>query len=107
MCGAATLCKTLTRLCRLICRHLAMTARRALRWNEHSWQGVLRFMRPRLKFFIFNGDDINFAGYNDASSSLEILLMSDSPTHARSEEHTSEIQSLMRISYAVFCLKKN
>src|SRR3546814_9122048 len=25
---------------------------------------------------------------------------------ARSEEHTSEIQSLMRISYAVFCLKK-
>src|SRR3546814_9051850 len=25
---------------------------------------------------------------------------------ARSEEHTSELQSLMRISYAVFCLKK-
>src|SRR3546814_3867217 len=25
----------------------------------------------------------------------------------RSEEHTSELQSLMRISYAVFCLKKN
>src|SRR3546814_3989527 len=31
------------------------------------------------------------------------------PTHGgslRSEEHTSELQSLMRISYAVFCLKK-
>src|SRR3546814_7887035 len=32
------------------------------------------------------------------------------PTHpiqeTRSEEHTSELQSLMRISYAVFCLKK-
>src|SRR3546814_9711172 len=27
-------------------------------------------------------------------------------TVARSEEHTSELQSLMRISYAVFCLKK-
>src|SRR3546814_4599017 len=26
--------------------------------------------------------------------------------HGRSEEHTSELQSLMRISYAVFCLKK-
>src|SRR3546814_2786491 len=26
--------------------------------------------------------------------------------HARSEEHTSELQSLIRISYAVFCLKK-
>src|SRR3546814_3579133 len=28
------------------------------------------------------------------------------PYAARSEEHTSELQSLMRISYAVFCLKK-
>src|SRR3546814_94698 len=28
------------------------------------------------------------------------------PIDARSEEHTSELQSLMRISYAVFCLKK-
>src|SRR3546814_10706971 len=28
------------------------------------------------------------------------------PTAIRSEEHTSELQSLMRISYAVFCLKK-
>src|SRR3546814_1759831 len=29
-----------------------------------------------------------------------------SPHQHRSEEHTSELQSLMRISYAVFCLKK-
>src|SRR3546814_5033599 len=28
------------------------------------------------------------------------------PEECRSEEHTSELQSLMRISYAVFCLKK-
>src|SRR3546814_10728516 len=28
-------------------------------------------------------------------------------TALRSEEHTSELQSLMRLSYAVFCLKKN
>src|SRR3546814_4268887 len=28
------------------------------------------------------------------------------PLDRRSEEHTSELQSLMRISYAVFCLKK-
>src|SRR3546814_2959329 len=28
------------------------------------------------------------------------------PARTRSEEHTSELQSLMRISYAVFCLKK-
>src|SRR3546814_2962028 len=30
----------------------------------------------------------------------------DSGANGRSEEHTSELQSLMRISYAVFCLKK-
>src|SRR3546814_9091874 len=30
----------------------------------------------------------------------------DRPQQGRSEEHTSELQSLMRISYAVFCLKK-
>src|SRR3546814_2330692 len=30
----------------------------------------------------------------------------DSAGNSRSEEHTSELQSLMRISYAVFCLKK-
>src|SRR3546814_6832124 len=34
-------------------------------------------------------------------SSLETIFYG-----ARSEEHTSELQSLMRISYAVFCLKK-
>src|SRR3546814_9271286 len=33
------------------------------------------------------------------TSALPIMMM-------RSEEHTSELQSLMRISYAVFCLKK-
>src|SRR3546814_8682236 len=32
--------------------------------------------------------------------------MAQPPMRARSEEHTSELQSLMRISYAVFCLKK-
>src|SRR3546814_4247631 len=32
--------------------------------------------------------------------------MGDPPVRTRSEEHTSELQSLMRISYAVFCLKK-
>src|SRR3546814_6995563 len=34
-------------------------------------------------------------------------LSFNSRRHLRSEEHTSELQSLMRISYAVFCLKKN
>src|SRR3546814_9094510 len=37
-----------------------------------------------------------------------LILRGDEPVKlpCRSEEHTSELQSLMRISYAVFCLKK-
>src|SRR3546814_2861280 len=34
------------------------------------------------------------------------LFQIGDPEHDRSEEHTSELQSLMRTSYAVFCLKK-
>src|SRR3546814_4893114 len=39
------------------------------------------------------------------SSQIERTSSVSSPCR-RSEEHTSELQSLMRISYAVFCLKK-
>src|SRR3546814_8414578 len=35
-----------------------------------------------------------------------VNAITKSGTNERSEEHTSELQSLMRISYAVFCLKK-
>src|SRR3546814_5462925 len=38
-------------------------------------------------------------------SSLRFVMHGAAPC-SRSEEHTSELQSLMRISYAVFCLKK-
>src|SRR3546814_5301490 len=37
---------------------------------------------------------------------VPISLIATFPLVLRSEEHTSELQSLMRISYAVFCLKK-
>src|SRR3546814_6725266 len=37
---------------------------------------------------------------------LELVHLRRAACHGRSEEHTSELQSLMRISYAVFCLKK-
>src|SRR3546814_2898807 len=47
-------------------------------WPEDDWRAV-------------------FARLREAGCTLRVL---------RSEEHTSELQSLMRISYAVFCLKK-
>src|SRR3546814_10352560 len=45
---------------------------------------------------------------HDARAWLDVVNqnLGDKPRAARSEEHTSELQSIMRISYAVFCLKK-
>src|SRR3546814_1623897 len=40
--------------------------------------------------------------YEQEENTIDAVLIGN-----RSEEHTSELQSLMRISYAVFCLKKN
>src|SRR3546814_7824484 len=45
-------------------------------------------------------------GLARAYAHLRTMRLVDGPDE-RSEEHTSELQSLMRISYAVFCLKKN
>src|SRR3546814_3809108 len=42
----------------------------------------------------------------EAPRALGALLLDGRPPAPRSEEHTSELQSLMRIPYAVFCLKK-
>src|SRR3546814_6849054 len=56
--------------------------------------------------FRFNGHLIGDAGgYIDKAEYAEALTHDPVPI-LRSEEHTSELQSLMRISYAVFCLKK-
>src|SRR3546814_5150776 len=41
-----------------------------------------------------------------AADAADALAVAICHAHHRSEEHTSELQSLMRISYAVFCLKK-
>src|SRR3546814_4194932 len=40
-------------------------------------------------------------------AAAQLARLTHAPSLTRSEEHTSELQSLMRISYAVFCLKKN
>src|SRR3546814_10908655 len=41
-----------------------------------------------------------------AAEHVLVPLGADQPVVERSEEHTSELQSLMRISYAVYCMKK-
>src|SRR3546814_7115910 len=49
------------------------------------------------------------SNWNKPTGSKLVKIISTSPAfkpqNPRSEEHTSELQSLMRISYAVFCLK--
>src|SRR3546814_9523605 len=69
-------------------------------------------MRRRLPIARRRGrsPDLRLRGELEQSPALAILEQPDRPVRAlfdgRSEEHTSELQSLMRISYAVFCLKK-
>src|SRR3546814_5910473 len=57
-------------------------------------------------------DDVEVAAIDPVASMQAItnpglLKAADTVREKRSEEHTSELQSLMRISYAVFCLKKH
>src|SRR3546814_10486558 len=54
---------------------------------------------------VFKGPQYKKQDYLDCIL-LVSSLMKMMRTEGRSEEHTSELQSLMRISYAVFCLKK-
>src|SRR3546814_2922406 len=55
-----------------------------------------------------NGSIASFTSSRSSRMWLHLspIFSSTQPISTRSEEHTSELQSLMRISYAVFCLKK-
>src|SRR3546814_1935214 len=59
-----------------------------------------RFVPPSMQALAFS--DVELPLITNAVDTRETLL---SPKVERSEEHTSELQSLMRISYDVFCLK--
>src|SRR3546814_6649440 len=61
-------------------------------------QVVRRLVGPELELPVLG------AGIGDVVLAEAVPV--DAPGVQRSEEHTSELQSLMRISYAVFCLKK-
>src|SRR3546814_9640621 len=59
----------------------------------------------------FGDDTILVEKYVERGRHIEVQVLADHHGNVvhlfeRSEEHTSELQSLMRISYAVFCLKK-
>src|SRR3546814_3950874 len=92
-------------------------------WSSDVCSSDLLRLRLRVEFSLPQAIAINigvFRGiagvrpFNGSHGSLAAfvggrgrLAGSDGTCHGRrSEEHTSELQSLMRISYAVFCLKK-
>src|SRR3546814_3041619 len=67
--------------------------------REHRFEQLARLIRPSAQVQSLDqpeGADVE-GGFGLADIVLAVI---------RSEEHTSELQSLMRISYAVFCLKK-
>src|SRR3546814_9213459 len=67
---------------------------------------------PRLRLVVADGSTTTWTGEATAQTRYggegETVFMEVAPQRidCRSEEHTSELQSLMRTSYAVFCLKK-
>src|SRR3546814_10683363 len=54
-----------------------------------------------------NATPLTMANGNSSDSNNAAITTTIITSASRSEEHTSELQSLMRISYAVFCLHKN
>src|SRR3546814_2108352 len=85
---------------RLSTRSIPQIAREDDSWRDDALKGGYWLRRP--------AEDAEAAVVFTGAVAPEALqaweqLAEDMP---RSEEHTSELQSLMRISYAVFCLKK-
>src|SRR3546814_2746591 len=64
--------------------------------REHQWRRFGRLRMPAEQSAEHNNRDRNFSQHRH--------LPMSAAEPKRSEEHTSELQSLMRISYAVFCL---
>src|SRR3546814_10526795 len=69
-------------------------------WNRMS-DDTKTFVVEQMKVF----EDTAWKN-NIAEDGMGIICNTGDVVLPRSEEHTSELQSLMRISYAVFCLKK-
>src|SRR3546814_10116403 len=67
------------------------------------YNGSTNFALIAIPMFVLAGAIMNAGGITDRLINFVSALIG---FVRRSEEHTSELQSLMRISYAVFCLKK-
>src|SRR3546814_1353492 len=71
-------------------------------WVKPSSDSVFEVIAPATEELYLRVAEVQEADMNRAVAAARSAFDSG----PRSEEHTSELQSLMRISYAVFCLKK-
>src|SRR3546814_5849268 len=67
---------------------------------------TLKWVRQDIDFTVKPGQALGIIGINGAGISTLLKMITGTAQLTRSEEHTSEHQSLMRISYAVFSVKK-
>src|SRR3546814_685621 len=67
---------------------------------------LTKFLQPTAGSIVYKGQDITRLAPAEITRLGLARSFQISAVFPRSEEHTSELQSLMRISYAVFCLKK-
>src|SRR3546814_9541157 len=75
---------------------------------------IATYINQTVRELHFDSEQNKILYFNDNMREVQLTATSESdfsweipnPGVWRSEEHTSELQSLMRISYAVFCLKK-
>src|SRR3546814_8673465 len=92
----------------------ATSIRQAMRWARderrlsQACQAVLEFMQRHPIAATWGRSDLASSDMMSMETTKRVWQARLDPRRntPRSEEHTSELQSLMRISYAVFCLKK-
>src|SRR3546814_6541998 len=71
-----------------------------------NWLDDVRRARPQAKIADYVSAPVDRIAAANGDTARAALAAGLIDKIGRSEEHTSELQSLMRISYAVFCLKK-
>src|SRR3546814_6595705 len=92
-------------------RHYADSLNEGIRARIGQWSGKTFKFYPAIKELTLDLAATSFLGIPwgpeaDQVNKAFVDMVQASIGVVRSEEHTSELQSLMRISYAVFCLKK-
>src|SRR3546814_2886286 len=84
----------------------ACLARGDVAWESHVAESIWLTSPESAVLHAHYADLVVLGRVANATVDAERAVFSSLLLDSRSEEHTSELQSLMRISYAVFCLKK-